>query len=320
MMATASAGGSGRLILVLLLWLLALPAASDPPWQPARSDFLTLARSGWVFDHWTSRARRDPALPPLRFDSAEVAQGAVCLFGDAPHPLSRQIITTFDALLREIYGRQLAITFAGHDIATCPEHQRVYIRLYSGPPPQQRYNADLRALDREFEIGFPPNWREPVLGPAQAHGFWGRKGAAAHLLVNQPPDGAPTPLQRAYFASILIEELFQVVSYGSDILKIERDTPFVSKLQETPANLRYLPWSSERFMRGLLRSNPAGLCGFDVFMMHALARSGLHDSSSPELLDFIEARFDDLRGLTLATLAQPRFATVLDPGCLRLPD
>ena len=169
-MATASAGGSGRLILVLLLWLLALPAASDPPWQPARSDFLTLARSGWVFDHWTSRARRDPALPPLRFDSAEVAQGAVCLFGDAPHPLSRQIITTFDALLREIYGRQLAITFAGHDIATCPEHQRVYIRLYSGPPPQQRYNADLRALDREFEIGFPPNWREPVLGPARRTG------------------------------------------------------------------------------------------------------------------------------------------------------
>ena len=273
----------------------------------------------FVFDFHSARMRRDADLPPVRLNSTEVALGEVCLFGEPPHALPRKIIATFTELLRDVYGRRLAVTFAGREITNCPRQQRVYIRLYSGLPPEGRFNDDLREMEREFDIRFPPNWNERVKSPAQTNGFFGRNGAAAHVLVSQPPAGELTPLQRDFYTSILVEELFQVVTFGADILKFNRDTPFVSKLQEHPVNLRYLPWTSERFMTGLLQSNPKGLCGFDVFMLHALAASNLETTNSTALLDYIDGHFDELRGRVVETLAKPAYAPVLDADCASLP-
>ncbi|MDW4498650.1 hypothetical protein R5H30_11705 [Sulfitobacter sp. D35] len=310
---------AGALLAVFLANPVTAGARSDLV-RPDRSDYLNLARSGWVFEFNTRRMRRPADLPPIRFDSAEVATGEICLFGDPPKALSRQIIHSFTELLREVYERRLAVTFAGREIENCPPHQRVYIRLYSGAPPYARLNADLRLLDREFDIRFPPNWNEPVRSPAQANGFFGRRGASAHLLISQPPTDEMSDLQRDYYTSILVEELFQVVSFGADILKADRESPFLSKLQEAPVNLRYVPWNSERYMTGLLRSNPKGLCGFDVFMLHALAAADLESANSAELLDFIETHFDDLRARTERTLRHAAYAPMIDSSCAPLPD
>lgn len=308
---------------MLLCALLVAPmstVADNPVTRPDRSDYLTLARSGWVFDFHSARMRRDADLPPVRFNSTEVALGEVCLFGDPPHALPRQIIRTFTDLLRDVYDRRLAVTFAGREMTNCPPRQRVYIRLYTGKPPYALFNADLQQMDREFDIRFPANWNEPVISPAQANGFFGRNGAAAHLLINQPPEGGMTPLQNDYYTSILIEELFQVVSFGADILKFDRDTPFYSKLQEYPVNLRYLRWNSETFMAALLQSNPKGLCGFDIFMLHTLAISNLETTNSVALLEFIETHFGALRTRSMRTLADPQYRMVLDSRCLDIPN
>ena len=103
-----------------------------------------------------------------------------------------------------------------------------------------------------------------------------------------------TPLEQRFFASILIEELYQSFTFGMDILHFNRHQAFTSKLEEFPVDLRHLPWDSPMFMEGLLRSNPAGLCRFDVFMMHALARAPVERTNTDAFLRFIEAQFDDL--------------------------
>lgn len=310
----------GSLFVSMALWCGIGVAATDEAAGPSRSDYMTLARTGWVYDIHSSRMRRDPDFPPVHFNSTEVALGAVCLFGDPPHALPLQIIEDFTALLHDVYGRSLNVRFAGANISDCPPRPRVFIRLYTGAPPMARFNADLRHMDREFDIRFPPNWSEPVTSPGQANGFFGRGGAVAHLLISQPPGGEMSALQRQYYTSLLIEELFQVVSFGADILKFDRETPFYSKLQEYPVNLRYLPWHSDRFMAGLLASNPHGLCGFDIFMLHALAGARLQTTNSLELLNFIETHFDGLRGRTAMTLADRRFASMLDARCSDIPD
>jgi hypothetical protein len=286
---------------------------------PSREDFLTLARPGWVYEVRTARHQRETGAAEVQFNSTEAALGPICVFGDQPHAQSARILHIFSDLLSDIYGHRLAITYAPGDINNCPRRQRLYLRLYSGAAPDQRFNADLQHLDREFDIGFPRGWSEPVRSPGQVNGFFGRRGATAHLLINQPPVGDLSALQRKYHASLLIEELFQAISFGSDILKFERATPFLSKLQEIPVNLRTLPWASESFMAGLLTSTPGALCSFDVFMLHALAGANLRNTNSPALLGFIETHFEQLRNQTLQTLANPGYASVLDSGCLAVP-
>ncbi|PUB19424.1 hypothetical protein [Yoonia sediminilitoris] len=286
---------------------------------PTRADYLTLARSGWVFDLHSARSRRDVDLPPVRFDSLEVAKGEICLFGDPPHALARQVVVRFTTLLREVFDRRIAVTFAGREIANCPEQQRVYIRLYSGRPPSSLFNADIRKLNQTYDIRLPNGWREPIRSPAQTVGYFGRNGAVAHLLINQPPLRDLTPLEQDYYKSILVEEMFQAVSFGADILKFDRQTPFYSKLQEVPVNLRYVPWQSEQFMSGLLGSNPSGLCGFDIFMLHALAAAHLETVNSIALLEYIDQNFDDLRDLSRQTMTRPDLHMLFDDTCEAIP-
>lgn len=295
------------------------PGSADDAQQPTRDDYLRLAQTGWVFELNSSHKRRSPAFPPVRFNSGEFAKGEICLFGAPPHALSRQIIRVFSDLLRDIYDRRLAVTFAGRNISNCPSRQRVYVRLYDDRLPRALYRADLVQLDHDFDIRLPSSGSEPASSPAQASVFFGAGGSVAHLLVNQPHNGELTELERNYFASILIEELFQVVSFGTDVVKFDAETPFLSKLQERPVNLRYLPWQSERFMAGLLGSNPSGLCAFDVFMLHSLAAANLETVNSDELILFIDANFDDLLSKTVRTLINPAYQPLLDQRCLALP-
>lgn len=306
-----------RALLALSLCVPGASFAQDRP--PTRADYLALARTGWVFDLHSARTRRDTDLPPVRFDSVEVAKGEICVFGDAPHVVSKTVISKFTVLLREIYDRHIAITFAGHDIADCPSRQRVYIRLYSDDPPSYLFQADIRALDQAFDIRLPRGWREPIRSPAQTIGYFGRNGAVAHLMISQPPGDEVTSLQEEYYTSLFIEEVFQAVSFGADILKFDRQIPFYSKLQEVPVNLRYIPWGSEKFMTGLLASNPNGLCGFDIFMMHALAASNLEMVNSAALLAYIEQNFDQLRDRSMQTLSHPDLQVLFDGRCLAMP-
>lgn len=305
--------------LITALFMTVSPGAADNAQQPTRDDYLRLAQAGWVFELKSSRKRRGPAFPPIRFNSGEVAKGEICLFGAPPHALSRQIIRAFNDLLRDIYDRRLAVTFAGRNISNCPSKQRVYVRLYDDRLPTALYRADLVQLDHDFDIRLPPSGSAPVSSPAQVNVFFGSGGSVAHLLVNQPHNGNLTKLERDYFTSILIEELFQVVSFGTDVVKFDAETPFLSKLQERPVNLRYLPWQSERFMTGLLGSNPSGLCAFDVFMLHSLAAANLETVNSDELIRFIDANFDDLLTRSVRTLTNPVYQPLLDQRCLALP-
>lgn len=313
-----------RLGLLMLAGLLSLcmqaPAlASDTTIMPSSADLLTLVKRGWVYEIHTSRVRRPADLPEVEFNSPEVALGTVCVIGEAPHPQTRQTIELFNDLLRDVYGRDAPVTYAGGDITNCPPKQRTYIRLYSGYPPYGGFNADLRALDAAFDIRFPKNWQEPILSPAQTNGFFGRNGATAHLLITQPSVAQPNTLQAAFHSSILVEELFQAVTFGADILKFERDIPFYSKLQEFPTNLRYLSWRSDAFMTGILQSNPSRLCGFDVLMLHTLAGANLRNSNSPDLLVYFTENLDALMAKAYATMDDPRFATMLDNRCQAWP-
>ncbi len=312
-----------RLNFLLFVFLLMAPpppaGASDGLILPAPAELLKLVRRGWVYEIHSSRVRRPPDLPEVEFNSSEVALGPVCVIGEAPHPQTRAVIDSFATLLGEVYGRRVPVSYVGGNIDSCPTPQRTYIRLYSGRPPYGRFNADLRALDKVFDIRFPKHWHEPVLSPAQTNGFFGRNGATAHLLISQPGSVNPSPLQQAFYSSMLIEELFQVVTFGADILKFERNTPFYSKLQEFPSNLRYLSWKSEEFMTGLLESNPYGLCGFDVLMLHTLAGANLRNSNTPELLTYFKAELGTLLAKTRITMRDDRFAAMLDETCQTWP-
>ncbi|KJZ18213.1 hypothetical protein TW80_14835 [Loktanella sp. S4079] len=267
-----------------------------------------------------SRRRRATNAPPIVFNSNEVALGEICVIGERANQSSRDVILRFADLLTDIYGRRLAVTFAGRNIQSCPRPSRVYLRLYSGRPPSGLLNADLRQMDRDYDIRLPAHWREPVASPAQTNGYFGYRGAVAHLLVRQAPATNLSDVERAFYRSILIEELFQVVSFGADVLKFDLDRPFLSKLQEHPVNLRNFSWYSTEFMAGLLASNPQGLCSFDVMMLHALAGSGLNSVNSPELIRFMETNFDALVRASETTISEPSYAMLLDPNCSDLPD
>ena len=306
-----------RIVLAIALLAASLARADSAPHD--RADVLALAQRGWVFDFRSSLFRRDPDLPPVRFDARTTARGSICIFGETPHPLSREVIGAFEALLVDLFARSAPIIFAGRGIADCPARQRIYLRLYSGAPPAGDFNRDLRELDRAFGIGLPRDRPERISSPAQAIGFFGRRGDTAHMLVRQPPPGATGPLERTFHISILLEELFQVVSWGVDILKFDREARFMSKLQEYPTNLRHLSWEAPDYMRALLASNPNALCPFDIFMLHALAASDLDTVNTPALLGHLEAGFDALKARAEATVADPRFAILIDGSCARLP-
>ena len=280
-----------------------------------RSQFLDLARKGWVYELRSALWRPDPDRPPVRINGRDMAGAALCIIGEPPHPQTMKVIEAFRDLVADVFHKPTPMRFGGAELSSCGTGRIWYMRLYSGLIPHRAFNDDLRRMDAIFDIGLPRNREQSILSPAQASTFFGRNGQATHLLVKQPRMTELSPLEQRFFASILIEELYQAFTFGMDILHFDRQVAFVSKLEEFPVNLRHLPWDSPRFMEGLLRSNPAGLCRFDVFMLHALAGAPVERTNTEAFLSFIDGRFSELLGQADDTLAQAAYAPILDRRC-----
>lgn len=296
-------------VLVLLLCSLARPGLADP-----RSDTLGLARLGWNYQLRSAMFRRDTTIP-VHIHGRDLSGAALCIVGDPPDPQTKETLKAFGALLDRTYGKPLPMRFAGAEVRACGYGRRVVLRLYSGTPPHDALTRDLAWLDRVHALGLPKGRRYRATTPGMAQTFFGRRGAATHLLVQQGGEAPSDPLSRAYHRSILVEELFQSFTFGMDILKLDRQAPFLSKLEEIPLDLRRLPWGSDAFMAALLRSNPARLCPFDVLMLHAVAASPVDQTTDPAFLDWIDAAFDSLSDQAQATLSDARLAPVLDAAC-----
>lgn len=301
------------LVSVLMTALvLATSAAAD------RSVYLDLARKGWNYQLRTTMVGRDMSIP-IHIHGRDLAGASLCVVGERPHPTSRKTIDAFRALARHVFGKPIPMRYAGDDASTCGSGRTVVLRLYSGHPPNDALSADLLWMNATYQLGLPRARHYAASSPAMAQTFFGRRGKATHIMVKQPDLDNPDRLEQAFYKSILVEELFQSFTFGMDILQFDRAAPFQSKLQETPLNLQRLPWESRAFMRALLASNPAGLCAFDVFMMHAVAQTSVDQTVEPGFIDYIDREYDALLAQAAETMTDDRFAAIVEPGCLRAP-
>lgn len=278
-----------------------------------RQSFLELARSGWNYQLRTTMLGRDMSIP-VHINGRDLSGAALCLVGDPPTAQSLAVLNTFRALARHVFGKPLPMRYAGRRARSCGSGRTAILRLYSGFPPNQALTQDLDWLNEAYGLGLLPGRFYTATSPAMAQTFFGRRGPATHLMVQQA-DAPPGSLEETFYRSILIEELFQSFTFGMDVLLMRRDPVFLSKLQEVPLNTHRLPWGSKAFMSALLRSNPPRLCEFDVFMMHAVAGSAVDQTTEPAFIDYIDTEFDRLAALTATTRADPRFSLILDPDC-----
>lgn len=299
-----------RIIIQLSLALMLAGGA-----QADKSTYLDLARRGWNYELRVTMLGRDMAIP-VHIHGRDLAGASLCLVGERPHPQTRAVLDTFRALLHHSFGYPAPVRYAGPTARGCGSGRTVILRLYSGHPPNRALSSDLQWLNEVHQLGLPSSRSYVASSPAMAQTFFGRRGQGTHIMVKQPAHARPDRLEAAFYKSILIEELFQSFTFGMDILLYDRRAGFLSKLQETPVNMQRLPWESHAFMRALLQSNPAGLCAFDVFMMHAVGRTPVDQTVDPGFIDYIDAHYDRLRALADETLADPRFAPLFDSGCI----
>ncbi|MFK7880711.1 hypothetical protein [Roseobacter sp.] len=292
--------------------LVVSPSAAD------RATYVDLARQGWNYQLRTTMLGRDMSIP-VHINGRDLAGSSLCVVGEKPHPRSLEIINAFRALSAHVFAKPLTMRYAGKDASGCGTGRTVILRLYSGHPPNRAFSSDLHWMNQTYQLGLSDNNFYAATSPAMAQTFFGRRGQGTHIMVKQPALSHPGQLERAFYKSILVEELFQSFTYGMDILQFDRTAAFQSKLQEKPFSLYRLPWNSHDFMRALLRSNPAGLCAFDVFMMHAVALAPVDQTVDPDFIDFIDREYEQLVAQATATMADARFSAIVAPGCLRAP-
>lgn len=297
-----------RILITLFLTLVTGPVLAD------RSDYLDLARQGWSYQLRTTMVGRDMSIP-VHINGRDLAGASICVIGEKPHPLTSDVLEAFRDLLRHSFGKPTPMRYAGYDIRGCGSGRTVILRLYSGYPPNRALSTDLQWMNQTYALGLPEGRDYAATSPAMAQTFFGRQGQGTHIMVKQPGSGRPGALETTFYKSILVEELFQSFTFGMDILLFDRSVGFLSKLQETPFNLHRLPWSSHAFMRALVRSNPVGLCTFDLFMLHAVGRAPVDETVEPDFIDYIDAEYDRLYGLAGLTMTDPRFTTLVDPDC-----
>lgn len=305
--------------LALALGLLALLAGHTASAVEAdeRAAWLELARRGWNYRLREPPLGRDMTIP-VRISSRTLEGAALCLVGERPRTETRAVIESFRALIAETTGRALPMRYAGETARDCGTGRVVVLRLYSGDPPDRALTADLTWLDEAYGLGLPEGRDYAAMSPAVAQTFFGRWGQAVHVMVQQaPPERRTDVLEDAFFRSILIEELFQVFTFGTDILVARRDTVFQSKLQELPVRMSRYGWETSAFMQTLLTVSPGGLCRFDIFMLHAVAEAPVRETTDPAFLDYIDAHFEELRAKADATRSDPEFGLLLDPACGR---
>ena len=303
------------LALLLVLAFVALPVV--PAMAGERDEWLELARRGWNYRLREPPLGRDMAIP-VRISPQVLAGSALCLVGDPPGRHTLEVLHSFRALMAETFGKRLPMRYAGKTAQACGSGRVVLLRLYSGQPPNRSLTADLAWLDMAYGLGLPQGRRYSAMSPAVAQAFFGRRGLAVHIMVQQSPPGREMDiLGAAFFRSILIEELYQAFTFGADILVANQETVIRSKLQELPMRMGLLGWDSAAFMQTLLTVTPGALCRFDVFMLHAVAMAPVEQTTDPGLLDYIEANFDELQSMAAQTLGDRRFGLVIDPACGR---
>jgi hypothetical protein len=288
--------------------MISAPAFAD------RAAYVELAKRGWNYQLRTTMVGRDLSIP-VHINGRDLAGANLCVVGERPHESSLKVINSFRALVLRTYGKRMPMRYAGLDASACGSGRTVILRLYSGFPPNSALSADLRWMDAVYQLGLPGRRMFAATSPAMAQTFFGRRGQGVHIMVKQPALMPRDVLEATFYKSILIEELFQSFTFGMDILIFNRGEPFLSKLQETPMNLQRLPWDSQAFMRELVRSNPSGLCLFDVFMMHAVGEAPVDQTIDAVFIDYIEANYDDLLARTKATMTDPAFDAIVTPEC-----
>ncbi|WP_227272154.1 hypothetical protein [Roseobacter weihaiensis] len=283
-----------------------------------RAAYVDLARKGWNYQLRTTMLGRDMSIP-IHIHGRDLAGASLCVVGEKPHPKSLETIDAFRALSRHVFGKPIPMRYAGYDASGCGSGRTVILRLYSGHPPNQALSADLGWMNQIYQLGLPRERFYTASSPAMAQTFFGRRGRATHIMVKQPAMNNPGRLERAFYKSILVEELFQSFTFGMDILIFDRAAPFQSKLQETPLNVQRFAWESRDFMRALLASNPGGLCAFDVFMMHAVAQTQVDQTIEPGFIEYIDREYETLLAQATATMTDDRFSAIVEPLCLRAP-
>lgn len=281
-----------------------------------RDTTLALARKGWTYDHPRFQIEHSDR---VRIDGRQMSGAALCLIGEQPHQLTEGVIDVFRTLMAEIFGKPLPMRFAGADASACGSGRVVILRLYSDAPPHDELTKDLRWLNATYGLGLRLRNGRFAPSPAFAQTFFGTRGQGTHIMVMQPARPDVGPLEADFFSSLLVEELFHTFTFGQDIPIRRRGTDFSSKLQEFPVNVGRLPWTSRRFMRALLKSNPRRLCAFDVFMLHGIARAPGSETAGPDFLAFLDSQFDALSDLAGETMRDPRFGPVVDSSCARSP-
>jgi hypothetical protein len=288
--------------------MVSAPAIAD------RAAYVELAKRGWSYQLRTTMVGRDLSIP-VHINGGDLAGASLCMVGERPHESSLKVINSFRALVLRTYGKPMPMRYAGPDASVCGSGRTVILRLYSGFPPNSALSADLRWMDAVYQLGLPGRRVFAATSPAMAQTFFGRRGQGVHIMVKQPALTPRDVLEATFYKSILIEELFQSFTFGMDILIFNRGEQFLSKLQETPMNLQRLPWDSQAFMRALVRSNPSGLCLFDVFMMHAVGEAPVDQTIDAAFIDYIDANYDDLLARTKATMTDPAVDAIVTPEC-----
>lgn len=299
------------------LVLLAILMGTAGQAETTRDDLIELARAGWSYELRTTMRRPGSAgdLPDLH--ARRMVGAHLCLLGEAPSPRTQATLTAFRTLLTRIFGNAPQISRAGQ-ATDCPA-ATMFLRLYSTRDPTQALNADIRTLNARFDIGLSRSTQLPT-SPGQAQTFFGRRGMVTHLLVMQDgPDGVPAA-HTAFYRSLLIEELYQSLTFGMDVLHLDTATPLLSKLEEVPVRAAFLPWRSEEFIAEMARGGTRGLCGFDVLMLVALAESDLTRSNGPAFIAEVSARFARYRARALTVMDDPTLTALFDPACHALPD
>jgi hypothetical protein len=296
------------------------PAALAHP--PTRDDYTSLVRLGWGYELRGSFRRRAAAgIGPVTEAARALSRSGLCVIGEQPHALAAATVESFAELLEIVFGPPEgaeAVTLAeGPD--GCGAVRR-YLRLHSRPGAGDAMRRDLITLDAMHGLDLPRGWQARLVSPGQAVTLFGPAGPVSHVLVRQPPPGAAASrTELALLRSILLEELFQSVSFGLDVPRFDPRVPALSKIEERPVRIGRRGWETPEVMAELLRATPRALCGFDVFILHALAEAGDGAQTPADLPSVVESRFDSLLAAAARTLALPAVAVLLDPACTALP-
>lgn len=213
---------------VLILGLLSGPAEAE------KRDWLDLARRGWSYELRTTMVGRDMSIP-VRIHGRALAAADICIVGETPIAGTKEVIDSFRALIGHVFGEVVPMRYAGPDARDCGTGQIVLLRLYSGDPPNRALSDDLDWMSGVYGLGLPSGRLHVATSPAIAQTFFGRRGQATHIMVQQPRRTVSKPIDKAFFRSILIEELFQSFTFGMDVLQFDRKAAFLFQIARDTA-------------------------------------------------------------------------------------